>query len=74
MAAGIERWLQAAEMKPGQRVLADLTVTSKERAPAVFSPDSRPEAMDETDLYSATHEWLVIFRDFCRQSNGFDVF
>jgi hypothetical protein len=25
------------------------------------------------DLYSATYEWLVQFRDFCRECRGFSV-
>lgn len=55
-------------------MLADLTVTSKTKVSVVFSPDSSPEAVDHNDLYSATYEWLVTFQDFCRQSDGFDVF
>jgi hypothetical protein len=34
----------------------------------------REHLLDRDDLYSATYEWLVTFRDFCRQSDGFDVF
>ena len=73
-ADGIERWLTSTGMKPGQRLLGDLTLTSRARAPIVFSPGLEPGEVDSTELYSTTHEWLVAFADFCRHSNGFDVY
>jgi len=70
---GVERWLRSSGMKPGERMLADLTVTSETKIPVVFSSSSE-EKVDDNDLYSATYEWLVAFKEFCRQSDGFDVF
>lgn len=57
--------LELARMKSGDRLRADLHVTS---VPKTESLDSPVE-----DLYSATYEWLTNFRDFCRTSGGFDV-
>jgi len=31
------------------------------------------EDVDAKEAYSATYEWLVMFRDFCRTSGGFKV-
>jgi len=73
-ADAIERRLKLADMKEGQRMLADLTVTSDERTPATFSPTGSADAVDVNDLYSTTYEWLVAFKEFCRRSGGFDVF
>ena len=52
-----------AEMRPGERVLADLGVTAKPKSGDIFAED----------VYSATYDWLVTFRDFCRCSGGFRV-
>jgi hypothetical protein len=68
----IDRRLAASKMAPGQRMLADLTVTAAKRKPVVFSP-AHNEQVDVNDLYSASFEWLVSFRDFCRRSGGFKV-
>ena len=61
-------------MKPGDRMVADLAVTSTKRSPTVFLPNGDIESVDTNDPYSASYEWLVAFRDFCRQSGGFEVF
>ena len=74
IAALIERRLMSAAMKPGERMLADLTVTSSKRVPTVFLPNGDGESADTNDTYSATYEWLVAFRDFCTQSGGFEVY
>ena len=66
----IERRLR--EMQPGDRMFADLTVTSSKRVPVVWKPNGDVEG-DTNGLYSASYDWLVTFRDFCRQSGGFDV-
>ena len=29
--------------------------------------------IDVVNLYSASYEWLVTFKDFCRRSEGFEV-
>jgi len=69
----IERRLAATKMKPGERLLADLSVTSSKRVPFVFSPNGDLKAAEMADLYSASYEWLITFRDFCRHSGGFEV-
>lgn len=71
IAAVIERKLLG--MKPGERLLADLTITAKPKVPQIFSPDANPTDIDEIDLYSATYEWLVTFKEFCKVSGGFKV-
>jgi len=60
-------------MKPGERMLGDLTVTAKPKTKWVFTPETRSEEIDATDIYSATYEWLEQFADFCRRSGGFEV-
>ena len=64
---------QLASMRPGQRVRADLMVTGKPKKVAVFTPGMKVEDVDANELYSATYEWLVMFKDFCRSSGGFRV-
>lgn len=54
---------QVAKMKQGERMRADLSVTS--------SP--KPINAETNELYSASHEWLIQFRDFCQTSGGFKV-
>ena len=51
-----------AEMKPGERMLADLSIRG--------GPDLESVLAGE---YSASYEWLVKFKDFCRGSGGFTV-
>jgi len=60
-------------MKPEQRVLADLTVTDKPKKRVIFAPDTKIDQIDAIDLYSASYEWLVAFRDFSGTSGGFEV-
>src|SRR6266508_1982338 len=67
----IERTLIA--MKPGERMLADLTVTTSPKPAYAFSPTTKLEDIDGNDIYSASYEWLVRFKDFCRSSGGFKV-
>ena len=64
---------QIAKMNPGDRLRADLTITSKPKQRAIFTPNSKVEDFDTVELYSASLEWLVEFRDFCRTSAGFKV-
>ena len=61
------------QMTPGQRIRADLTITGKPKKLAVFTPDTKVEDVDAVEVYSATYDWLVMFRDFCRTSGGFEV-
>jgi hypothetical protein len=56
---------QVGKMKTGERMRADLTVTSL--------PQPVDLRSDPNELYSATYDWLCRFSDFCRRSGGFDV-
>jgi hypothetical protein len=71
MATALEDKL--ANMKPGDRIRADLSVTNIPKVPQTFGPNTQPGDIDIINLYSATYEWLVTFKDFCRRSNGFEV-
>ena len=62
-----------ATMKPGERIKADLTTTDEPKKRVVFTPKMRISDIDTLDLYSATYEWLLTFRDFSRNSGGFKV-
>ena len=64
---------QLEQMAPGQRLRADLTVTNEPKRAAVFTPGMKVEDLDAIEIYSATYEWLAMFRDFCRSSEGFKV-
>jgi len=52
---------------------ADLTVTDMPKVPQLFAPDTKPDDIDAVNLYSATYEWLVMFKDFCKRCEGFKV-
>ena len=60
-------------MKPEQRVLADLTVTDKPKRRLIITPGTKIDQIDAVDVYSASYEWLVTFRDFSKTSGGFEV-
>lgn len=64
---------QLAAMKPGDRIRADLQISSTPKEPVLFTPGMKMEDIDAFELYSATYDWLVMFRDFCRRSDGFRV-
>jgi hypothetical protein len=64
---------QLKHMTPGQRLRADLTATNEPKRMVIFTPGMKVEDIDAAEIYSATYEWLVIFRDFCRTSAGFKV-
>ncbi len=54
---------------PGKRIFADLTVTE--------APDDMTLYRDGDEQwknYSATHEWLAEFSEYCLRSKGFQVF
>lgn len=72
IADAIERTL--GEMKPGERMQADLTITDRPRAKSAITPETQPGGLDTDDIYSATREWLTTFAQFCRGSGGFEVF
>jgi hypothetical protein len=65
--------IRLAAMKPGDRINADLTITDLPKKQVVFTPKTQITDIDAVDLYSATYEWLLTFRDFCRNSGGFKV-
>ncbi len=67
----LERKLQS--MQPGQRIRGDLSLTDKPKKLTVFTPGMEVEDVDAKEAYSATYEWLVMFKDFCRTSRGFKV-
>lgn len=63
-----------ASLNPGERMLADLSVSSEPKKKVVFSPDNNvKDIIDTDDLYSTTLEWLQTFVTFCRRSGGFHV-
>jgi hypothetical protein len=74
IAEAIERKLKLADMKAGMRMRADLSVTSVDRKPIVFTATASTDGVDQNEAYSATYEWLVTFKEFCARSGGFDVF
>lgn len=65
--------LKLRAMKPEQRVLADLTITDRPKKRVTFTPNTKIDQIDAIDLYSASYEWLIQFRDFSRTSGGFEV-
>jgi hypothetical protein len=60
-------------MKPGERMLANLSVSKAPKKLAVFEPNMNVEDIDVNELYSTTYEWLESFAKFCRGSGGFKV-
>jgi hypothetical protein len=60
-------------MKSEQRVLYDLTITDRPKKPLIITPDTKADQIDAVDVYSASYEWLVQFRDFSMTSGGFEV-
>ena len=71
IADAIERKLET--MKPGERIRADLKITAAPRTLQAFTPETKLDDIDGLNLYSATYEWLVDFKEFCRRSGGFRV-
>jgi hypothetical protein len=67
----LEQKLQS--MQPGQRIRDDLSLTDKPKKLTVFTPGVKVEDVDAKEIYSASYEWLIMFRDFCRTSRGFKV-
>src|SRR5262245_38844621 len=60
-------------MKPGERMLADLTSTARPKSTYIFDASMKPDDIDVNDIYSASYEALIAFKDFCRSSGGFKV-
>lgn len=60
-------------MVPGDRLLADLSVSREPKKLAVFGPGVNANDIDKNELYSTTYEWLETFARFCRSSGGFEV-
>lgn len=71
MADAVTRKLET--MNPGQRMLADLSVSSQAKQRAVFYPVNNDKEVDTNELYSTTFEWLHTFVRFCERSGGFSV-
>jgi hypothetical protein len=67
----IERKLET--MSIGERILADLTTTAAPKKQVIWVPETKAEEIDANDLYSASYDWLVKFRDFCKVCGGFKV-
>ena len=57
------------KMKPGDRLLGDLSITGQLEKQVVFKT---PE--DVAEGYSASREWLRDFSEFSRDSGAFGVF
>ena len=62
-----------SSMNPGERMLANLGVSSEPKKLAVFDPSLNTNDIDINELYSTTFEWLDTFVKFCRSSGGFEV-
>jgi hypothetical protein len=60
-------------MGPGERMLANLSVSKEPKKLAEFGPGVDANDIDENELYSTTYEWLETFARFCRSSGGFKV-
>lgn len=57
------------KLEPNKRIFADLSITD--------TPDDKTLYKDEDEQwknYSATHDWLKDFSEFCLKSKGFQVF
>jgi hypothetical protein len=61
------------EIRSGDRIRSDLSTTAEPRRKVTIVPGTRVEDIDAVDLYSASFEWLLQFRDFSRASGGFKV-
>ncbi len=60
-------------MGPGERLLANLSVSKKPKKLVELAPGMNAHDIDKDELYSATYEWLETFGKFCRSSGGFKV-
>jgi hypothetical protein len=60
-------------MNPGERMLANLSVSKEPKKLAEFGPGVNADDIDENELYSTTYEWLEEFSKFCRSSGGFEA-
>ena len=60
-------------MAPGERLLANLSVSKEPKKLAEFGTSVNANDIDENELYSTTYEWLEAFAKFCRSSGGFKV-
>lgn len=60
-------------MGPGERMLANLTVTREPKQRVLFTPGMKIDDVDSNELYSTTYEWLETFMNFCRSSRGFRI-
>lgn len=56
-----------------ERIKADLTVTDQPKKQVIFGPEGIAADVDLSDLYSASYEWLLMFKEFAAKSGGFRV-
>ncbi len=57
------------KLEPDKRMFADLSITDKPDDGTIYKdPD------DQWKNYSAKHDWLADFADFCIKSKGFQVY
>jgi hypothetical protein len=63
-----------SDMKSGERLLADLTITSEPKTKWYITPETKPGDIAVNDAYSASYEWLSKFAEFCKRSGGFEVY
>lgn len=61
-----------SSMNPGERMLANLSISKEPKKYAVFTPDTKEEDIDTNELYSTTYEVRNV-RQICRGSKGFVV-
>ena len=59
-------------LKPEERVMSDGSITDKPKNYDL--PITEWDEQEVWDHYSAGYEWLRMFIDFCRQSQGFKVY
>lgn len=62
-----KEWLP--NLAPNKRVFADLSITD-----AADDMTLHREGDEEWKNYSASHDWLAEFAEFCLKSKGFQVF
>ncbi|MEZ5345653.1 MAG: hypothetical protein R2681_08880 [Pyrinomonadaceae bacterium] len=57
------------KLAPNKRIFSDLSITDKPDDGVIYKDKD-----EQWKNYSATHDWLEEFSDFCLRSKGFQVF
>ena len=57
------------KLEPNKRIFADLSITDEPDDGTLYKDDD-----EQWKNYSADHDWLKEFSDFCLNSKGFQVF